>query len=92
MSAQIDYEKLREEMTRQIECLPIWIGCKVYQIHSNTDRITERTITSISFSDSSNYAFVLYANNYSMFEPEIGKTVFLKKEDAEEAIAKRKTK
>lgn len=92
MSAQIDYEKLREEMSRKIECLPIWIGCKVYQIHSNTDRITERTVTRISFSDSSNYSFILYADSYSMFEPEVGKTVFLKKEDAEEAIAKRKTK
>lgn len=90
MSLQVNYEKLREEINRQVECLPIWIGCKIYEIHSNTDKITERTVSSIRLCNSPDYTFVLYDGDYAMCELDLGKTIFLTKEDAKKTIMKRK--
>ena len=82
--------KDKQEQGLLIE-LPCKVGDTVYEIQPFTNRITERIIKSIVICNAPNLTIMYKSGyDYSILQEDFGKTVFLTREEAEQALVKMK--
>ena len=83
-----EYKKLEEQGL--LLRLKAKIGDELYEIHKLTGNITPRTITNILICNSTDLTIFYRCNNYSIIDRAFGETVFLTKEEAEQALERMK--
>lgn len=83
-----EYENAEEQgLLLKLQCK---IGDEAYEIHPLTGKITTRKITNISIYNAPDLTIFYISGNYLILDENIGKTVFLKRDEAEEALRKMK--